>query len=145
MSWLPFVDTIVDKLIPDAGKRAELKLKAAELQQAGELGVLDKLMQVDLAQARINEADARSNSKFQAWGRPAALWVCVFGLAYPIFTSLLTWFLQLAIFFGADAAMIKAFPAAPQIDTGALMTLLLGLLGLGTQRTVERLNRFKKN
>lgn len=133
------IGPVIDKIFPDKNKALEAKQKLAELDQAGELAYLDADVKVALAQAAINERDAKSGSRFQSWPRPAAMWVCVFGLCYPIATSLLSWLLKLLAWgFEMD---VSGFPVPPSIDTGYLVTLLTGLLGLGTMRTVERHKR----
>lgn len=139
---LGLLDTALDKIFPDKDKAIEAKQKLRELEQAGELAELDADVKVALAQAAINEQDAKSNSKFQSWPRPAAMWVCVFGLTYPIVTSLLSWLLQL-LAWGLDVNT-SGFPVPPVIDTGYLITLLTGLLGLGGFRTYERHQRHSK-
>lgn len=133
------IGPVLDKIFPDKNKALEAKQKLVELEQAGELAELEADTKIALAQAAINEQDAKSGSRFQSWARPAAMWVCVFGLAYPIGTSLLSWVLQVLTWgFGMDTA---GFPLPPAIDTGYLVTLLTGLLGLGGMRSMERHQR----
>ena len=136
---LPLANGLIDKFFPDKDEAAKRKVELLELHQKGELADLDARLQTALAQAAITKEDAKSQSKFQAWYRPAAAWVCVFGLAYPVFTALLAWILKLITWgWGVDLA---DFPMPPAIDTGILVTLLTGMLGLGTMRGVEKHKR----
>ena len=100
-------------------ERLELELRNRELDQAG-----------DARQVEVNNVEAASASVFVAGWRPFAGWVCGAGLAYTfIVRPLLPWVVNL---FGATV------PELPAIDGDALMTLLLGMLGLGSLRTVEK-------
>ncbi len=72
---------------------------------------------------------------FIAGWRPAVGWVCVLGLAVTVFSPLLGWVAALA----GHAILV------PPIPMDALMTLLIGMLGLGGMRTVEKLNNAEKN
>lgn len=139
---LPIADGLIEKFWPDKDEAAKRKVELLEMQQKGELADLDARMQTALAQAAITKEDAKSQSKFQSWYRPAAAWVCVFGLAYPIATALLAWILELISWSrGVD---LTDFPMPPDIDTGILITLLTGMLGLGTMRGVEKHKRMTK-
>ncbi|MDH4201090.1 MAG: holin family protein [Spirochaetia bacterium] len=133
---LPFIGKIIDKIWPDKEEAEKAKVRLFEADQAGELAELDAELKISLAQISVNAEDAKSNSRFQSWWRPAAGWICIFGLFYPVFTSLLTWLLQLiAWLFAVD---ITQFPIPPKIDTDYLITLLTGLLGLGGMRSWEK-------
>jgi hypothetical protein len=137
---MALIDPVLDKIFPDKNKLLEAKQKLKELEQKGELAYLDAEVKIALSQAAINERDAQSQSKFQSWWRPAAGWVCVFGLIYPVGTALLSWVLQV-LAWGMETDL-SAFPVPPQIDTGYLITMLMGMLGLGVQRTYERHKRY---
>lgn len=142
MIWkalIPLADGLIDKFFPDKAEAAKQKVRLMEMHQEGQLADLDARLQTALAQAAITQEDAKSHSRFQSWYRPAAAWVCVFGLAYPIITALLAWLLKLISWgWGVDLA---DFPMPPAIDTGVLVTLLTGMLGLGTMRGVEKHKR----
>lgn len=79
-------------------------------------------------QAEINKMEAQHRTVFVAGWRPFIGWVCGFALAYNfVLRDLLIWF------FGPETA-----PPALQMEH--LMTVLLGMLGLGGMRTFEKLN-----
>jgi hypothetical protein len=79
-------------------------------------------------QAQINAQEARHRTVFVAGWRPFIGWVCGVALAYNfVLRDLLIWW------FGVDTA-----PPALQMEH--LMTVLIGMLGLGGMRTFEKFN-----
>ena len=106
-----------EKMVELQVKLAELEMKGRELEQA-----------IMLAQARINEIEAASPKLFVSGWRPATGWLCVTGLAWQIFVwPLWVW-----------AARLFRVVEPPSIEVAILVTLLIGMLGLGTLRTVEK-------
>ena len=78
-------------------------------------------------QTKINEIEAGHRSIFVAGWRPFIGWICGFALAYNfVIRDLFIWVLQ-----------PKEIPPALQMEH--LMTVLLGMLGLGGLRTYEKL------
>lgn len=127
---IPAITSILDKLIPDPAQAAEAKLKALELAQRGDLAELDAEVRLALGQLEVNKVEAGSPDLFRGGWRPAAGWMCVAGLAYQFLAQpLLPWLVALTG---------HTVPALPPIDGDALMALLLGMLGLGGLRTIER-------
>jgi hypothetical protein len=91
-----------------------------------------KLLEIEnqglMAQIEVNKIEAASTSVFVSGARPAAMWTCVCGLFYTfILQPLLSW-----------ASLIWKYPEPPQIDTGLLIQLLMGMLGLAALRTYEK-------
>lgn len=82
------------------------------------------------AQATINSEEAKSPSLFVSGWRPAVGWVCVMGFGqHFIVNPNFVWIYQ----------FIKGqVVAAPALDIGALLSLLVGMLGLGGYRTYEK-------
>lgn len=79
-------------------------------------------------QAEINKMEAQHRTIFVAGWRPFIGWVCGFALAYNfVLRDMLVWY------FGEGQA-----PPALQMEH--LMTVLIGMLGLGGMRTFEKLN-----
>ena len=115
------VKTALDKFFPDAD--TELKGKLA--QAAAEI---DHEFQLQLKQIENNVEEAKHPSIFVAGARPAAMWVGVISLLYSgIGVSMLSWI-----------ATCFNLPPFPAVDTEAANSILFGLLGLGTMRTVEK-------
>jgi len=78
----------------------------------------------------INKAEAASSSVFVSGWRPAIGWICGAGFAVQFVIG------PLAEWISALANHPIKFP---QMDTGTMMPLLLGMLGLGGLRTAEKL------
>lgn len=78
-------------------------------------------------QTRINEIEAKHRTVFVAGWRPFIGWVCGFALAYNfVIRDLFIWALQ-----------PENVPPALQMEH--LMTVLMGMLGLGGLRTFEKI------
>ena len=117
------VSNILDKFIQDKDQKAALAHEIATMaeQHAQELA---------LAQIEVNKAEASSGSLFVAGWRPFIGWICGAALA---------WHFILAPMIGAAFAWAGAdAPALPAFDMQSLMTVLLGMLGLGGLRTFEK-------
>lgn len=88
-----------------------------------------------LAQIEVNKIEAKGNW-FQSSWRPLVGWVCAVAFAWHfVFQSLLVFILTYA---GA------AVPELPVFDMSSLLTVLGGLLGLGSLRTFEKVKKVNK-
>jgi hypothetical protein len=114
---------VLDRVLPDPAQQAAAKLELLKLQQNGELAQIT-------GQIEINKVEAASSSLFVSGGRPSVGWVCSAGFAVQfIIGPLAEW-----------GAALAGHPVKfPQMDTGTMMPLLLGMLGLGGLRTAEKL------
>ena len=118
----PILDGVL-KLIPDKNARAEAKEHA-------EGQILNAMTSLVEGQLRINEMEAQHGSVFVAGARPFLLWVCGFAFAWQfVIQPMGTWVVLVT---GAE------LPPLPTLDFGPLMTLTLGMLGLGGLRTYEK-------
>ena len=118
-----FAGKVLDKIFPDPATRDAAKLELFKMQESGDLARI-------LAQTDINKVEAANASIFVSGWRPAVGWVCVSGLVYTfVGWPMMTW-----------ASTIWQFPVPPNLDMGTLITLLGGMLGLGSLRTFEKLN-----
>src|ERR1700741_2908008 len=128
--WLSPVLSIINKVIPDPAAKAQAQLAVLQLQQAGELAQEQNDLQLALSQNQVNLAESQQASTFRAGWRPFAGWLCGFGLCYQYLVQpLLTWI-----------ALLAHVPTPPILGDKTLDTLLFAMLGLGTHRTVEKLN-----
>jgi hypothetical protein len=120
---------IIDRVIPDPQARAAAALEMFRAQQAGEFKEIDAQLQRDLGQLEVNKVEAASGNAFASSWRPLCGYVCVLGLSYQfLLQPLLAW-----------GSGIWAIPLPPNLDLGDLLTLLGGMLGLGSLRTAEKL------
>ena len=120
---LKLVNGIVDRVIPDPAQAAAAKLAVAKLQQDGQLAELNAFTDAVKGQLAINLADANSKDKFQSRARPFIMWVC--GLAFATQYVL--------------GPLFHQFYVIPALDMSVMMPVLLGILGLGGMRTVEKM------
>lgn len=114
---------VLDRVLPDPAQQAAAKLELLKLQQNGELTQI-------AGQMEINKVEAASSSIFVSGWRPAIGWICGAGFAVQFVIG------PLAEWGSALAGHPVKFP---QMDTGTMMPLLLGMLGLGGLRTAEKL------
>lgn len=123
---------IIDKLWPDKVEAERAKIELFKLTQQGEFKELEAELEKARMQVAVNVEEARSGSNFRGGWRPFVGWVCGLGLLYsvllqPLITALIQTFVP-------GYAQYKM----PNVETEVLITLLLGMLGLGGYRTFER-------
>jgi hypothetical protein len=83
-----------------------------------------------MAQVAINKEEAKHRSIWVSGWRPFIGWVCGVALAYHFVLAPL-------ILFGVAVSGLE-IPTLPEFDMGSLMTVLMGMLGLGGLRTFEK-------
>jgi hypothetical protein len=117
------VTGLLDKVIEDKDQKAQL---------AHEIATMSERHAQELAkgQLEINKAEAASGSIFKGGWRPFIGWVCGVAFAYHFI-------LQPVLVFGVTAAGV-ALPDLPEFDMATLMPVLMGMLGLGGLRTIEK-------
>lgn len=123
------VSNILDKVVEDKDQKAQL---------AHEIATMAERHAQELAkgQIEINKAEAQSRNMFVAGWRPFVGWTC--GLA-------LFWhFLGLPITLFITGWFNLQHPPLPQFDMDSLMTVLLGMLGLGGLRSFEKVKGLTK-
>jgi hypothetical protein len=107
--------TVINKIWPDKSEAEKQQLAAA--------------VQLVQGQMDINKAEAASGSVFIGGWRPAIGWVCAAALACQyIARPLLVW---------AGIITGHSWPVLPGLDDN-LWQLMLGMLGMGGLRTVEK-------
>lgn len=117
------VTGLLDKFIEDKDQKNQIAHQIATL---AEKQAHEQVM----GQLEVNRSEATHRSVFVAGWRPFIGWVCGVALAYHfVFAPLI---LFGAAFSGAE------IPELPTFDMDSLMTVLLGMLGLGGLRTFEK-------
>ena len=138
MSWTLLIEPIsdlLDKIIPDPDARAKAKLELLKSEREFDLRELELALGLDEAQTEVNRNEATHRSLFVAGWRPFIGWVCGIAFAYHY---ILQPFLVFAL-----AAQGKSINL-PYFSMEALLTVLLGMLGLGGMRTFEKIRRVTK-
>jgi hypothetical protein len=131
LAAVPALDAVVTKLldyIPDPAQKA----RAAQEWQAQ---MLTLAQGSDKAQAAVDAAEAGSASLFVAGWRPAVGWVCVACLALYYLPS----FVIGETFWVEACWHAHGLTPRPELGIGDITGLLASLLGIGTLRTVEKL------
>jgi hypothetical protein len=108
---------LVSEFIEDKDKANDLAHKLSTL--AG-----DRHQSLMMAQIEVNKLDAQSGNWFQAGWRPAVGWVCVGGMVNN--------FILLPYMMALNTNIVP-------MDWASMSTVLMGLLGLGTLRTIEKI------
>lgn len=116
-------EKLIDKLWPDPKSKAEALQKLKEMEQAGDLAVI-------AGQNEINKIEAANSNIFVSGWRPFIGWVCGGALALQLVVAPL-------VMWGATASGRPV--KLPVMETELLTTMLVGMLGLGGMRTVEKL------
>ena len=112
---------LLDKFIPDKDQAAALAHEIATMSER-------HAQELSLAQLAVNKEEAKGNW-FQSSWRPATAWCCVMGMGINFLVSPLL----------APLGII-----VPQADTSVMMPVLMGMLGLGGLRTLEKVKKVNK-
>lgn len=131
---IPVLGSLLDKFIPDPQVAASAKLQMLEMAQKGELAQLDADLRLATGQQEVNKVEAASASLFVAGWRPFIGWVCGAAFAFK--------------FIGGPLAVVLMAMAGhpitlPEFDFTEMSTVLLGMLGLGGLRTIEKVRGAK--
>lgn len=113
---------LLDKFIPDADTKARLAQEIATLAEK-------QAHEIALQQIEVNKVEAQSGKLFQSGWRPFIGWTC--GSAFAFHFVLEPIIVDVYVLAG------NPVPTMPTFDMNSLLTVLGGLLGLGTMRTVE--------
>ena len=117
------VTSLLDKFIEDKDQKAAL---AHEIATMAERHAQERAM----AQTEINKQEAAHRNMWVAGWRPFVGWVCGVALAWHFVLAPVVLFV---------AAWLDVFlPPLPAFDMDSLMTVLLGMLGLGGLRSYEK-------
>ncbi|WP_422096900.1 3TM-type holin [Variovorax sp.] len=129
ISLIPVLSQLLDKILPDKGAADAAKLELVKLAQQGELAQLSADVTLATAQAETNKIEAASTRLFVAGWRPFVGWICGFAVGFKFIGGPMLFMVAQALGHPVDL---------PKIETEELWPLLLGMLGLGGLRTVEK-------
>jgi len=121
---------VIDKIWPDPAQRDAAKLELMKMQQAGDLAQLTAETSVMIEQIKVNQAEAQNPSTFVSGWRPMIGWICGAACAW-------NWIGLPIVKMGLAIAghQINLAPA----DLTEMLPILMGMLGLGGLRTIEKL------
>ena len=112
------ISNILDKFVADK-----------DLKQKLEHELKTELHRANMAQIEVNKEEAKHRTVFVAGWRPFTGWVCASALAYHFILEPVIVFVL---------ALYNIQLTLPQFDMGSLLTVLMGMLGLGGLRTYEK-------
>ena len=121
-------NTLITRIFPDPAQADAAKLELLKLQQNGELASMT-------AQTDINKEEAKSVSLFVSGWRPFVGWVSGSAFALHFLLLPISNFILVA---NGHKEVVLAF------DMQTLLTVLMGLLGLGGMRTYEKVQGVTK-
>ena len=117
------VTGLLDKFIEDKDQKNALAHEIATMAEK-------QAHEAAMAQVEVNKAEASHRSIFVAGWRPFVGWICAVALGYHFV-------LHPIILFGMGVAGVAPIEL-PSFDMDSLMTVLLGMLGLGGLRSYEK-------
>jgi len=121
MPKLNMIGNIIDKVAGHVDKFTLDKEEKAQL-----------IMEINKAQIEVNKIESGSSSLFKSGWRPFVGWVCAIALCYHFVLQPMLAFVLAA----------SGYPMIlPEFDMSTLMTVLMGLLGLGGMRSFEKVKR----
>ena len=122
------VTGLLDKFIEDKDQKNAL---------AHEIATMSERHAQELAkgQLEVNKVEAASKSMFGAGWRPAVGWTCCVALLSNYILIPMANFGLLLAEMGVEV---------PSLDMSAMMPVLLGMLGLGAMRTVEKTQKVSR-
>jgi len=126
---LPSVMEVAGRFLP------EDKEKRAAAEREIEAQLTTHLAKIDLAQLDINKTEAAHRSVFVSGWRPFIGWSCGAAMALNFIVF------PLASFVLAQTGHLVELPT---LDMSEMMPVLMGLLGLGGLRTVEKIKQVSK-
>ena len=109
------ITSILDKVIEDKDTKNEIAFELATMAER-------HAQELAKGQLDVNKVEAAHNSLFVSGWRPAIGWICGLALLYSTILApiLGIWFI------------------VPPVDSSLLTSVLMGMLGLGAMRTVEK-------
>lgn len=126
------VSRLLDKIIPDPQARAKAQMELLKTGRELDLEELRLAISADTAQTAINQEEAKHRSLFVAGWRPFIGWVCGVAFAYHFIAQ------PVLAFIIANNGQEVALPV---FEMQQLTTVLMGILGLGGLRTIEKIRR----
>ncbi len=126
---------VIDKLIDPVSTILDKFVADKDLKQKLEHELKTELHRANMAQIELNKVEAGHRSIFVAGWRPFLGWGLSFAMAYHFILQ------PIAVFAISIAGLSYNLP---EFDMSSLMTVLLGMLGLGGMRSYEKVKGLTK-
>lgn len=118
------VGKVAGDLVTTEKERRELDIREREIDQRDSAG-----------QVETNKLEAQNSNLFVAGWRPAIGWTC----AIALFCYYVPYVLAATVLWIMQVLQKGELVTRPDLGIADLMALVIGMLGLGTMRTVEKL------
>jgi|TARA_R110002020_G_scaffold104201_5_gene243917 hypothetical protein len=123
------VSGLLDKFIEDKDKKNAIAFELSTMAEK-------HAQELAKAQLEVNKTEAAHRSLFVSGWRPAVGWTCCIGLASQyILIPMANFALALA-----DSTI-----EIPVLDMATMMPVLMGMLGLGAMRTIEKTKNVQRD
>lgn len=133
MIWGELIKPVSDLLGKFIEDKDQKNLLAHEIATLAEKKAHDAAM----AQIEVNKSESTHRTVFVAGWRPSVGWICSFAMAWHFLLS------PIAVFVLA-VNDIELASKLPEFDMSSLMTILMGMLGLGAYRSIEKIKGVAK-
>jgi hypothetical protein len=130
LALIPAISELLDKIIPDPEAREKAKIELIKAERTSDLEELRLILSADQMQSEINKEEAANQNLFVSGWRPFIGWVCGVAFAYHFIIQ------PILVFAIANHGGKVELPA---FDMQSLSTVLMGMLGLGGLRTLEKI------
>lgn len=120
---------IIGLFVEDPTEKAKALAKLGEMQHDELMAQLDMDKSIAVSQAQTNTAEASSGNLFTSGWRPFVGWVCGSAFAWQFVLQ------PVAAFTLSQAGIHQPLPV---LDSGALVTVLMGMMGLGVMRSYDK-------
>ena len=123
------VTGLLDKFIEDKDKKNAIAFELSTMAEK-------HAQELAKAQLEVNKTEAAHRSLFVSGWRPAVGWTCCIGLASQYIL------IPMANF---ALALADSTVKIPVLDMATMMPVLMGMLGLGAMRTVEKTKKVQRD
>ena len=123
------VTGLLDKFIEDKDKTNAIAFQISTMAEK-------HAQELAKAQLEVNKTEAAHRSLFVSGWRPAVGWTCCIGLASQYI------FIPMANF---ALALADSTVEIPVLDMATMMPVLMGMLGLGAMRTIEKTKKVQRD
>lgn len=123
------VTGLLDKFIEDKDKTNAIAFQISTMAEK-------HAQELAKAQLEVNKTEAAHRSLFVSGWRPAVGWTCCIGLASQYIL------IPMANF---ALALADSTVEIPVLDMATMMPVLMGMLGLGAMRTIEKTKKVQRD
>ena len=123
------VSGLLDKFIEDKDKKNAIAFELSTMAEK-------HAQELAKAQLEVNKTEAAHRSLFVSGWRPAVGWTCCIGLASQYIL------IPMANF---TLALADSTIEIPVLDMATMMPVLMGMLGLGAMRTIEKTKNVQRD